>query len=334
MLITRDMLVGIARETAQKRAMAEPDLVAAYLVGSCRGENPFLGEAADIDIVLVHAGQPAKRREILPLTPEISLDLIHNPRTAYDKPRELRLHPWLGPELYDPLPLFGTQHFFEFIQAGVRAEYHETGNILTRARRSVENARQIWLALQLSQETGPALLLPYLKGLKHAANAIALLTAFPLAERRFLLQFPALAAAAGAPGLADEILPLIGGGKADGEWVKGILPDWQKDFLEAASKAGVDARISPARLGYYKLAFESLLASETPLSTLWPLVRTWTACAAGLPPTQQAQWQSAMTSLGLLGEAFGNCLKGLGNFLAGVDAALEERASSQGEASG
>ncbi|MCX6035957.1 MAG: hypothetical protein NTV38_13440, partial [Chloroflexi bacterium] len=162
MRITRETLIRIAKETAQKRALSDPGLVAAYLTGSLRSENPFLGNSTDIDIVLVHAGQPKIRREIVPLTPEIHLDIVHNPRSEYEKPKELRIHPWLGPELYDPLPLYVTQHFFEFVQAGVRAGYDEPVNVLARARRNAEHARQIWSGLEPRQDGVPALLLSYL----------------------------------------------------------------------------------------------------------------------------------------------------------------------------
>ena len=112
MYITRESLIRVAKETAQKTALSDTGLVPAYLTGSLRTEAPFLGNAADIDIVFVHAGEPKIHREILPLTPEIHLDIVHNPRSLYDKPKELRVHPWLGPELYDPLPLYITLHLF------------------------------------------------------------------------------------------------------------------------------------------------------------------------------------------------------------------------------
>ncbi len=149
MRITRENLVRIAKETAQKRALSEPELVAAYLTGSLRTPDPFLGNTTDIDIVLVHERPPQIQREIVPLTPEIHLDIVHHPRSDYDKPKALRVHPWLGPELYDPLPLYGTQHFFEFIQAGVRDKFNEPESTLLRSRTLAENSRQEWSNLQL-----------------------------------------------------------------------------------------------------------------------------------------------------------------------------------------
>ncbi len=339
MRITREILIRIARETAQKRALADPELVAAYLTGSLRSENPFLGNSTDIDIVLVHPGQPKKRREILPLTPEISLDILHNPRSEYEKPKELRVHPWLGPELYDPLPLYVTQHFFEFVQAGVRAEYHEPVNVLARARRIAEHARQIWSGLQHSQETGPALLLAYLKGVNHAANAVALLTGGPLAERRFLLLFPERAVAAGVPGLAAGLPGLLGGTHVDAAILGRFLTEWEKSFLDAAGRDQVHvpsgnrdyfASIAAPRLAYYKRSFEALLAGESPHSILWPLIHTWTLAAAALPPTHRSKWQTACETLGLAGDAFNERLEGLDRFLDTVEELLENMASSQG----
>lgn len=74
--------------------MSDPWLVAAYLTGSLRSENPFLGNTTDIDIVFIHAEELNIRREVLPLTPKVQLDIVHNPRSDYEKPKELRVHPW------------------------------------------------------------------------------------------------------------------------------------------------------------------------------------------------------------------------------------------------
>ncbi len=323
MRITKETLVRIAKETAMKRAFSDPGLVAAYLTGSLRLENPFLGGATDIDIVFVHARKPKMRREILPLTPEIHLDILHNPRTDYDKPKELRVHPWLGPELYDPLPLHVTQHFFEFVQAGVRDKFHEPVNVLARARKAAEESRQAWSGLQSSPDSGPALLLAYLESLRLAADAVALLTGGPLAERRFLLQFPVRAEAAGVPELAGSLLHLLGADQADAGSLKACLAAWEVDFVAAAGRPRVEARIAAPRLAYYKLACESMLASESPQAVLWPLLLTWTLAVRSLPPARQTAWASACKGLGLLGPGFDEKVAGLDHFLDIVEEMLE-----------
>ncbi|MGB8214069.1 MAG: hypothetical protein WCE68_10970 [Anaerolineales bacterium] len=323
MYLSRESLIRIAKETAEKSALSDPELVAAYLTGSLRTDNPFLGTATDIDIVFVHAREPKIRREIVALTPEIHLDIIHAPRSAYDKPRELRIHPWLGPELYDPLPLYVTRHFFEFIQAGVRDRYHEPVNVQARSLRLAEQARQGWSSLQSKQSHGPEQVLGYFKSIRLAANAVALLAGEPLAERRFLLQFPAHVQAIGQPGLAAVLLDLLGANQVDATTLAGFLPEWEQAFLEAAGKVGVDERIAAPRLGYYKLAFESMLASETPQASLWPLMVTWTLAVAGLPPAGQVRWRSACGKLGLDEASFGERLEGLDHFLDNVEALQE-----------
>jgi hypothetical protein len=330
MRITRETLIRIAKETAQKRAFSDPGLVAAYLTGSLRSDNPFLGNTTDVDIVFVHAEEPEIRREVLPLTPEVHLDIVHNPRSDYKKPKELRVHPWLGPELYDPLPLYVSQHFFEFVQAGVRDKYHEPGNVMARSRRQAESARQTWNQLKLGQASGPNLLLGYLKSVYAAANAVALLTGNPLAERRFLLQFPERAEAVGQPGLAAGLLGLLGANRIDAGTLAGFLPEWEKAFLAAAGSPNVQKRIAVPRLGYYKLAFESLLTGETPLAVVWPMIFTWTLSVSVLPPTRMVPWRTACEELGLAGESFGERLDGLDYFLDTVEELLEKTASNQG----
>jgi hypothetical protein len=330
MHITRETLIRIAKETAQKQALEEPDLVLAYLTGSLRTENPFLGNSTDIDIVFVHASTPKVRREILPLTPEISLDIIHNPRSEYEKPKELRVHPWLGPELYDSLPLFGTQHFFEFLQAGVRAGYKDPINVLARARQNAKRARQIWDGLQQNQDAGPAFLLSYLKAVEHAANAIALLSGAPLAERRFLLQFQERAGAAGAPGLAAGLVGLLGGAHVDTATLREFMTGWEATFVDAADRDLAHPSIKAPRLAYYKLAFEEMLAGESPRSVLWPLVITWTRAAAVVPPTHQSKWQEACETLGLAGVVFTERMEGLDLFLDSIEEVLNKMAARNG----
>jgi len=330
MQISRENLIRIAKETAEKSAYSDPNLVAAYLTGSLRTADPFMGNSTDIDIVFIHAGEPKIRREIIPLTPEIHLDIFHNPRRLYEKPKELRVHPWLGPELYDPLPLFVTRHFFEFVQAGVRDRYHEPVSVQARSHQLAQTARQTWSKLQTAPEYGPEQILNYLRSIYLAANAVALQTGAPLAERRFLLQFPLRARAAGQPDLAAGLLSLLGANSVDGTALAGFLPEWEKNFLDAASNPAVDKSITAARLGYYKLAFNATLAGEFPQAMLWPLLITWTQAVSVLSPLRQARWRSACGMLGLGEASFKERLAGLDHFLDRIESLQEKLTASQG----
>jgi len=325
-----ESMIQIAKEAAVQRADSNHDIVAAYLTGSVLDRDPFLGDTADIDLVLVHAQEPKIRREIVSLTPEIHLDIKHNPRREYAHPRQLRVHPWLGPEMYDPLMLYESEHFFQFVQAGLRDKFHEPVNTLQRARRNTDHARQMCNGLQTPAESGPALVLKYLKAVNHAANAVAILNGMPLAERRLLLQFPARAEAAGRPGLPAGLLGLLGAQNADIFALAGSLPEWEKDFQEAASRPNVEGRIHPARLSYYKKAIEALSSGENPQASLWPLIHTWSLAASVLPPERLAAWQSACQQLGLFGEAFKEHVQGLDQYLDSIEELLEELSTANG----
>ncbi|MGD0752760.1 MAG: hypothetical protein ABSA23_15290 [Anaerolineales bacterium] len=334
MQINRAALIRIAKETAEKAALSDPNLVAAYLTGSLRTSDPFIGNATDVDIVFVHPGEPKIRREIIPLTPEIHLDIFHHPRSNYEKPKELRIHPWLGPELYDALPLFVSRHFFEFVQAGVRDRYNEPANLQARSHQLAQAARQTWSSLQTSLQTspehGPALVLDYLKSISLAANAVATLTGNPLAERRFLLQFPARALATGQPELAGGLFNLLGAASVDGSALAGYLPDWEKDFLDATTSPIVDKRIAAPRLGYYKLAFHATLAGEFPQAVLWPLLLTWTLAVSVLPAGGDLRWRPLCGMLGLDEGSIGERLADLDHFLDSIEALQERLSASQG----
>ena len=330
MRITREFLLRIAKETVQKRIHSDPGLVAAYLTGSLLTENPFLGGATDIDLVFIHTGEIKLHREIVPLTPEIHLDIRHDARVEYEKPKELRVHPFLGPELYNPMSLHATQHFFEFVQAGVRDKYHEPASVLARSRRLAEASRQIWSELQTIQASGVELVLIYLKAVHLAANSIALLSGGPLPERRLLLQLPQRAEAVGVPDLAAMVFGLLGANQIDMEKLKELLPEWEKAFIEAASKPQVEERIAAPRLGYYKLAIEALLTSETPQVVIWPLIHTWTLAVSVLPPMWTVHWHSACTLLGLDGAVFDERMDGLDRLLDKIEELLEKTAARQG----
>lgn len=334
MRLTRETLGRIARETALKLSFSDPGLVAVYLTGSLRTESPYLGGAADIDLVCVHAGQPRLARELLPLTPEVHLDILHRARNDYERPKQLRLHPWLGPELYDAQLLYSSQHFFEFVQAGVRDRFLDPSSVLSRSRTLWSQSRRLWSELQPGSASDPGLLLSYLETVHLAAQSLILLNGAPLSERRLLLEFPARAEGAGVPGLAAGLLGLLGASRANPETLKGFLPEWERAFVAATGRRRVDARLALPRLQYYRGAFEALIENGPPMAVLWPLLLTWSLSAAVLPDYQQSGWRMACKSLDLIGPAFEDRLEGLDRFLDAIEEALDGMAASQGLESG
>ncbi len=330
MRITKESLLRIARENVSQRIHAKPDLVAAYLTGSLLKDAPLLGNTTDIDLVFVHPFQPAVRREIVALTPEIHLDIKHNPRSEYEPPRELRLNPWLGPEMYDPIRLYDGQHFFDFVQAGVREKYHDPVNAHGRASLNAQHARQIWGDLQVSQDDSPKSMLFFLKSVNHAANAIAVIKDSPLSERRFLLEFSDCAESTGNADMIEDLYDLLGANQAEENNLDSYLPSWEKDFLEAGKIPSADIRLQPARLVYYLQGLKTLLAGEKPSSILWPLIHTWSLAAEALPETGRSSWAACCQQMGLLKTGLAFRLQKLDHFLDSVENILDNMAISNG----
>ena len=333
MRVTRESLIRIAKETAQERAYNNRNIIAAYLTGSLLTEEPFLGGTTDIDLVLVTSGSPPASREIVRLTPEFHLDISFHAKKAYSPTRELRVNPWLGYEIYDPMLLYDNQHFFEFTQAAVRAgfEFHELPLVLQRCRKLLEHGRQIWFDLtDVGENAGPKEVASYFKSLYHAVNAIAELHSPPLPERRLLLLFPALAEQAGRPGMSAGLLGLLGGSDVDASTLEGWLPGWEVSFKSAFETGRADARIHSARLNYYLQCFKAMLGGEDAKVLLWPMLLTWTLAAAVLPEGKTDLWQSAFKQLGLLEGQFPERVSGLDHFLDEIEILLDEIAEANG----
>src|SRR6185436_13323410 len=230
MRVTRESLIRIAKETAQQRAFNDPDIIAAYLTGALASDtDPLLGGTADIDVIFVHADEPKHRREFVKLTPDFHVDISHRARTEFKRPRELRLDPWLGWEMYDPQLLFEREKFFEFVQAGLRAgfEFNAPAPALQRSRLLLSQARQTWRdLLQITDTVTPQDVLKYMNALYHAVNSVAELSGPPLQERRLMLEFPSRAETAQRPGMNAGLIGLLGASALDAIQIGAWMPEW------------------------------------------------------------------------------------------------------------
>lgn len=332
MRVTRDSLLRIAKETVQERAYNDPDIIAAYLTGSLRGE-PMLGGTADIDLVFVHKTTPMKSREFVKLTPDFHIDISRRAKDEFSSPRELRGDPWLGFEMYDPVLLYEREKFFDFVQASLRAgfEFEQPPLMLQRCRTLLSHGRGNWFDISEHEgEAGPKEIRKYMKALFHAVNAIAELSGPPIWERRLLLEFPARAEAAQKTGTVAAIYGLLGAPNIDVDKVKGWLSDWKSAFRTASETPGVDARIHAARLNYYEKSIKAMLDGDTPLSALWPVLHTWTLSTSVLGGDHLKFWQFAVSDLGLLGDGFAEKVAGLDHFLDEIEIMFEEIAAANG----
>ena len=335
MRVTRESLIRIAKETAQERAFNDRDIIAAYLTGSLAAQDtdPMLGGAADIDIIIVHKEEPKHRREFVKLTPDFHVDIGHRAKAEFKRPRELRLDPWLGWEMYDPMLLYEREKFFEFVQAGLRAgfEFNAPAPSLQRSRLLLKDARNVWRDLhELSGTVTPTDVLRYLGALYHAVNAVAELSGPPLAERRVLLDFASRAETASRPSMDAALVDLLGASELDAVSIGDWIPEWKVAFQAAMQNERVDARLHPTRVNYYEKAMVAMTESDLPTAALWPLLHTWTLAADVLPEDGLSSWRSACEHLGLTALGIELRIQGLDRFLDDVEALLDELAAQHG----
>jgi hypothetical protein len=332
MRVTRESLIRIAKETAQERAYNDPEIIAAYLTGSLLNVEPMLGGTADIDIVLVCRNTPQKAREFIKLTPDFHLDISRRAKDEFKNPRELRVDPWLGYEMYDPMLLYEREKFFDFVQASLRAgfDFEQPPLMLQRCRKLLAHARQVWMELsEVEDQAGPVEIKKYMDSLYHAINTVAEITGEPISERRLLLEFPFRAEAAQKPGLSIGAYGLIGANQLDAEKMNSWLGDWKTAFKLASENPKVDLRINSIRFNYYEKAIKAILSGENPQAALWPLLYTWTLSAEVLEGDHLNFWKNAVDELGL-GAHFQERVEGLDQYLDEIEVLLDEIAAANG----
>ena len=333
MQLTPEVLTKFAETTVAKLVQVDPSIVAAYLCGSAvLGTNPLLGGTTDIDVVLIHTGEPRVDREILRLTEEVHLDISHHPQSIYRQGRELRVHPWMGPTIQNAKPIHDPRHFLDFTQASVRGLFYRADNRIQRARTLFNQSRQTWMGLQsITTALGPNVVASYLKAIENAVNAIALLVGEPLTERRLLLDFPKYAEELGQPRMIVAVIGLLGGHRVEPDEIAASLPAWEKTF-DAIPDEVRPAKLNRQRKDYYWRAFEAMLGSGEPKTVLWPLLTTWTAAAsvlsAGEPVYQH--WRDTCQKLGLISTELSERVAALDAFLDQVEEVLNRWEQEQG----
>jgi len=281
MRVTREKLLKLAQTQAALRVMQDRRLICIYLTGSLLDEEPLLGGTADIDLFFVHDLPQPTAREIVPLSDEVHLDIAHVSQEQYQQPRSLRSDPWLGSFLcQNPIVLHERGHWFEFVQAGVFAQFYRPETILQRVQPLLESARQGWLELHNgSTQDFIERLTCYLRALEQTGNAIACLSGSPLTTRRFLLHFPQRAQAIGHAELSAGLVSLLMGG-TDLPPEEEPLPwfeAWQSALNDASQSSGRPLSLHPARMAYYTRAAQALWR-EMPPAALWIVL--YTGCAA------------------------------------------------------
>jgi hypothetical protein len=333
MRITRDTLLKHARQTVSFRMQQDKTVVCVYLTGSLLNEDPVIGGTADIDLVFVHDRLPKVEREVVRVTDEVTFDIAHYSQMIYDQPRRLRLNPWLGSYMIaDPLLLYETQHWFEYTQASVAAQFYQPDTVLARVRPLADYARQVWMDFSSKPvEPGIPPLLVYLKALESAGNAVACLYGTPLPERRFFTLFPKRALKAGKPDLTSSLIGLFLRQPPDDELWTGWLIDWENIFNTVSVTSTCPVKLQPPRKGYYLNAMRNLHGDNAP-AALWILLRTWSLLASHLRSNAAAlhPYNEFRRTLGLDEGSLKIRFTDLDRFLDRVDETLDDFALSSG----
>lgn len=329
MRITDEQLHKFAQNAVKTRTRSEPDLHAAYLTGSVLTGDALLGGAADIDIVLVHRYQIPTEREVEAISPEVSLDIQHLLRDSYEPHRKLRQAPWLGYPLTEPkILLHDTNHWLEFIQAGVSADFQSAENVLARSNSQLNAARQTWLnLLKSSPETHPLWIRQFLNILALAANAVAGLIGPPLTTRRFLVKFRERALTLGTPVILTDFSDLLGNLGMPPQQLLDWIDVFEDELSQSADK-DVSIDLSPCRHAYYLNAIHVLAEGEAPEEALWPLLKIWTDLNCLNQSKTSPAWTDCLDTLQLNKEHLDQKAEALDAFLDNVELVLETWANA------
>jgi hypothetical protein len=234
---TRDFLHKTAMDHVAKRIKSDKDLVGAYLIGSVLSDEPLMGGTTDIDLVIIHVGEPKVKREIIRVNDEVHLDVVHHSESVYQQPRTLRAEAWLGTAIQNhPVLLYDVRHWFEFTQASAGSQFYRPDHILARARTLSEKARSIWTELNEGRPIYVKKVRKFMEAVECAANAAASLTGAPLTRRCFLRDFPDRCTEIGASGLVTSLVNLLDLQNLNAENITSLLPYGKKHFVQRGSR--------------------------------------------------------------------------------------------------
>jgi hypothetical protein len=330
--IERSTLIKIAKDTALQRMAARPTLISAYLTGSVAAGEPLLGGATDIDLILIDMAEPLNR-EVVRLTDQVALDIEYRPQRDYEHPKNLRTHPWRGPELAEPLFVHDPRHFFELAQSSARGQFHRPDHVAARARAFVRMARgELHIGLLPGSEPAePVTLENFCRALLYSANAAISLTGFPGAGRRLLIKLEAAAQKLARADAYDDFLAVFGGPALDSAQAQLLLADWSAAFR--AGQSEMDELIHPARRTIYERGFTAQIEADRAGEMLWLMLYTGQAAMRNIPTDSPhaASWTTFRERLCLANpEEYRERVAAARSYLEMVDALVEGWAESNG----
>jgi hypothetical protein len=326
MRITRDTLLNQARENAKQLTAKDRGIICVYISGSLLMEDPFIGGVTDIDLICVHDRPFKARREVLRLSPEISLDLAHYEQEEFEPARRLRTDAWIGGWLENvPLVLHDPLRWYDFTRASATAQFWKVEHIAARVRSFLTPARKAWADLQEDAiPQGIKRTAAYLGALRDLANAVACFSGAPIAERRLVHDLPARAAAAGLHDLSADFVQLFTSSEFSDESFTAWADTYHQMFDNLKDSPNAPVSMPFFRRAYYEKALRALYPAN-PAGALWLLLYTWTRAAAALPRAEQPfkNWQEVSRQLELDGKGINARLETLDHLLDSVEEAAD-----------
>ncbi len=334
MRITKALLHKFALDTIKARKRSEPDLHASYLMGSLLDDEPLLGGTTDIDLVLVHKYLAPVARETVALTPEISLDILHKTVADFEPARQFRQNALIGyPLTYNLVLLYDSNHWLEFTQSSVSAEFHRADNVLARVNTFSSSGRKLWQGLT---EQDPDNYLEwldlFLQALWFGANALAGLIGPPLTRRRFLLTLNQRLEDLGTPDMYHSLCGLLGCSEEIDIKYKGWIDAFENDLLYLTHSATAPPHLAACRQLYYVQGLNALARGDHPAYLVWPLLRTWLDIHLVLPKPSPGfdVWQDFIKTLNFTASVSSGKLKALDVALDRIEILIEAWANTYG----
>ena len=146
-MIEQQTLLRLARDYAARKAAERPSLKAILLTGSVARGEPPLGDAVDLDILLIDDFLPDPAAETIRLSEFVFIDAVYARTADFADRKAVRTHHFTGPALNDALPLHDPRHYFDLLQAAIRAPYNRPDHIYARARSAHNAARHAFDSL-------------------------------------------------------------------------------------------------------------------------------------------------------------------------------------------
>jgi hypothetical protein len=282
----------------------------------------------------VHKFQKPTDRECLPLTPELSLDIFHTLREDYEEHKQLRLDPIMGyPLTYNHILLYDNEHWLEFIQSGVSANFHRPDIVLARVNSLKESARDGWFSLMQNKNSNFLNWLDqYLNILSLAVNAVVGLIGPPLTRRRFLLELNDRVETLGTSKVLIGFYGLLGISEDTTTHLSTWIDALQEDFQALGETSDAPVHLAACRQRYYLDALRALAKSDEPQQAAWPLLRTWLDVYLALNMTSPNSdiWESCLEMLGLTQETVKHKIEALDAYLDNLEIVIETWADEYG----